>query len=213
MSRLAGSHSPDAAVLPRGRGRLPSEDVATDQRERILRAIVSAAAEIGYHAVTVGDIVTRARVSRAAFYRQFAGKPECFIAAMEMGRDIVLPRIVAARDLEPGGDLASVLRAMVREYLAICGSEPEFARAWALELAAAGPTSIQLRNRILDELALAVRAAAETQGTSRPFDYYVALIGGCHELVYRYVAADRIHRLGELEDPMVDFLVAALAAA
>jgi AcrR family transcriptional regulator len=187
--------------------------VARDQRERILRAMVSATAEIGYHAVTVGDIVTRARVSRAAFYRQFASKLECFIAAVEMGRNLVLRRIAAARDLEPGGDLASVLRAMVREYLAICASEPEFAHAWALELAAAGPTSIQLRNRMLDELALAVRTAAETRGTSRPFDYYVALIGGCHELVYRYVATDRINRLDELEDPMVDFLVAALAAA
>lgn len=66
---------------------------------------------------------------------------------------------------------------------------------------------------MLDELAMTVRGAAETRGTSRPFDYYVALMGGCHELVYRYVSTDRIDRLGELEEPMVDFLVAVLAAA
>jgi AcrR family transcriptional regulator len=217
MSRLAGSHPADAAGLPRGRGRLPSEHVATDQRERILRAMMSATAEIGYHAVTVADIVSRARVSRAAFYQQFAGKPECFIAAIEMAREIVLPRILAALDLESNGDLAAAVRAMVREYLAVCGSEPEFARAWGLELAAAGQPAIDLRNRLLDELAQVVRAAVEIHGTHsatgtpRTFDFYVALIGGCHELIYRYVATDRIDQVGELEEPMVEFLLASLS--
>lgn len=176
--------------------------------------MMSAAAEIGYHAVTVSDIVRRARVSRAAFYRQFPGKLECFIAAVEMGRAIVLPAIVAAQQRESGGDLSSMLRAMVRDYLAICVSEPEFTRAWGLELAGAGPGTAQLRNRILDELAVVVRAAAESHrscSSPLPFDYYVALIGGCHELVYRYVTTDRINQLGELEEPMVDFLLTALA--
>ncbi|MCV7329471.1 TetR/AcrR family transcriptional regulator [Mycobacterium cookii] len=219
MSRLAGSHPPDAAGLPRGRGRLPSVDVALGQRERILRAMMSATAELGYHAVTVGDIVSRARISRAAFYRQFAGKLECLIAAVEMGRDIVHPLLAAAADRESTGDLPAALRAIVRQHLAICMSEPEFTRAWGLELATAGPNTVELRNRLLDELASMICSVVETHesrsstSTPRSFDYYVALIGGCQELIYRRVMTGRIDRLGELEDPLVDFLLRSLGAA
>lgn len=180
---------------------------------------MSATAERGYHAVTVGDIVNRARVSRAAFYRQFAGKHECFVAAAEMGRDLVVPSLAAALERETTGDLATALRAIVREHLAICRSEPEFIRAWGVELAAAGPGTVELRNRILDDIALVIRTAVEvhespsTSSAPRPFDFYVALIGGCQELIYRYVMSGRFDLLGELEDPLVDFLLRSLGAA
>ena len=51
------------------------------QRERLLRSVIAAVSETGYLAVTVTDIVRRARVSRAAFYAQFADKEDCFLAA------------------------------------------------------------------------------------------------------------------------------------
>ena len=173
--------------------------------------MLAVTAEHGYHGVTVADIVGRARVSRPAFYRQFAGKLECFIAAIEMGRDIVFPRLAAVVERESTGDLAAVLRALVREHLTICMSEPEFTRAWGAELVAAGPDAVELRNRLLDAMALMLRSAAETRTSARrPFDHYVALVGGFQELAYRYVMAGRIDRLGELEDPLVDFLLSGL---
>jgi AcrR family transcriptional regulator len=219
VGELAGSHPPEAAGLPRGRSRLPSEDVNEEQRVRILRAIIAATADRGYHAVTVSDIVRRARVSREAFYRQFPGKLECFVAALDMGRSIILPRIAAAQEADLGTDLPALLHAMVKAYLETCAAEPEFTRAWALDLTSAGPATFEIRNRFLDELALLVRDAHGMSGSHAgaaaqlPFDSYVALIGGCLELIYRYVISGRTAEVGELEDPMVTFLLSGLGEA
>src|SRR6267378_3396284 len=78
---LARTHEGERG-LPRGRSRLPPRTVRESQRERLLPAVTAAVSELGYPAVTIGDIVKRARVSKAAFYDHFADKEDCFLAAM-----------------------------------------------------------------------------------------------------------------------------------
>jgi hypothetical protein len=38
----------------------------------------------------------------------------------------------------------------------------------------------------------------------------VALVGGCQELIYRYIIAGRTREVGELEEPIVNFLLQGL---
>ena len=79
-----GERSPTrtrASPACRGRSRLPVVAVRASQRERLVRAVVAAVAQSGYPAVTVADIVRRARVSRAAFYTHFTDKEDCFLSA------------------------------------------------------------------------------------------------------------------------------------
>src|SRR5215472_17539227 len=90
---LAGSHE-GRPGLPRGRSRLPEPAVRASQRDRLLRAVVTATAEKGYLAVTVADIVRRAKVSRAAFYLHFRSTEECFLAATRRGGERMLTRVV-----------------------------------------------------------------------------------------------------------------------
>ena len=52
--------------LPRGRGRLPRDEVAKAHRDRLLRAMTAAVAELGYANVRIADVVDRARVSHAS---------------------------------------------------------------------------------------------------------------------------------------------------
>src|SRR5580698_6040917 len=89
---LAGTHAGKPG-LPRGRSRLPQPAVQASQRERLLRAAVAAVADKGYSAVTVADIVRRAKVSRAAFYIHFRTKEECFLAATRRGGEILFDRV------------------------------------------------------------------------------------------------------------------------
>src|SRR5205085_12246385 len=96
VSGLAGSHPRDAAGLPRGRGRLAPADVNEEQRIRIVRALISAAAEQGYHAVTVTEVVRLARVSREAYYRLFPTKLDCLAAALAHGAAVILPQLADA---------------------------------------------------------------------------------------------------------------------
>jgi Bacterial regulatory proteins, tetR family len=61
--------------------RLPPESVARNQRWRLMAAMVAAVAERGYERTTVGDVVELSGVSRTAFYRHYANKEDCFVAA------------------------------------------------------------------------------------------------------------------------------------
>ncbi|WP_446221264.1 TetR/AcrR family transcriptional regulator [Nocardia sp. IBHARD005] len=215
MGTLAGSFARDSPGLPRGRGRLADGQVRDAHRRRIVRAAIAAIAEGGFAATTIADIVRRARVSRQAFYRLFADKEACFLAAVEIGRAELLPRLIEAT-LQPG-DLEARIRRSVREYLRTSASEPEFTRAWTLELPQAGPRGLAQRNAYFTALAIAVRhahiahhAGDVTEFVPLPETTYLALIGGCHELFFRYVSEGSCGRLPELEDPMTVFLLSVL---
>ena len=117
--------------LPRGRSRLPLPAVRASQRERLLRSVIAAVSESGYLAVTVADIVRRARVSRAAFYAHFADKEDCFLAATAEGRELMISQLVCATRALPAGSCdEAVLRVACRAYLAFLAGEPAFARVF-----------------------------------------------------------------------------------
>ena len=69
--------------LPRGPHSLTREQVATNQRRRLLEGMIDAIGEKGYAAITVSDVIKRAGVSRKAFYEHFANKEECFLATYD----------------------------------------------------------------------------------------------------------------------------------
>ena len=60
--------------LPRGRHGLSREEVAAQQRTRILAATVDVVAELGYPETRVVDVIKRAGVSRKTFYELFDDK-------------------------------------------------------------------------------------------------------------------------------------------
>jgi AcrR family transcriptional regulator len=70
--------------LAPGRSRLPSEEIARNQRERILFATAEIAAEKGYTATTIADIIQVARVERSIFRSHFRDKQQAFLAAHEL---------------------------------------------------------------------------------------------------------------------------------
>jgi AcrR family transcriptional regulator len=71
--------------LPRGRGAATPSLVVGEQRQRILAAVARLAREKGYASMTVADIVATASVTREAFYEQFRGKEDAFLAAQAFG--------------------------------------------------------------------------------------------------------------------------------
>lgn len=71
--------------LPSGRLRLPSVEIARNQRERILFATAEVAAAKGYTATTIADIAATARVDKRVFYTHFSDKQQAFLAIHELG--------------------------------------------------------------------------------------------------------------------------------
>jgi AcrR family transcriptional regulator len=71
--------------LPPGRARISREEIARNQRERIMYATATLAIEKGYSATTIADITKTARVDRRVFYIHFRDKQQAFLAAHELG--------------------------------------------------------------------------------------------------------------------------------
>jgi AcrR family transcriptional regulator len=212
MSALSGSVPKSAPGLPRGRTSLDPADVTAQQRARLLRAVVSAVADKGYHPTTITDIVERARVSRSVMYREFEGKLDCFLAAIEAGRELITVRLTEAMADAGNGSLETVVRAIVRAYLETCMREPDHTRAWVQELAAAGPEGIDARDRYLDGFATLMRDidCRFGSGRPRPPEHYVVLVGGITELVGREVRAGAQAELPCLEYALTTATVAML---
>jgi AcrR family transcriptional regulator len=217
MQKLAEVFDAERPGLPRGRTSLPPEQVRLAQRERLLRAVMAAVAEKGYAAATVADVVARARVSRAAFYEQFADKEACFLAAAAAGSEVLVSRVTAGAAAERGSsppDAVAALRGAIAAYLAICAEEPAFARCLLVELLAAGPRALALRNLGYGELARLFRAWHRTARARNPdwpevpAQTHAAAVGAIHELVFVPVSAGRTGDLPALEEPLLALLLA-----
>jgi len=67
--------------LPPGSHGIPADVVARNQRERLVAAMAEVCAERGYAQTSVAEVAKQAGVSSLTFYKQFAGKESCMLAA------------------------------------------------------------------------------------------------------------------------------------
>ena len=206
QGRLLGAPAP-ARGLPRGRNSLPAAAVLDAQRQRLLRAIVAEVAERGYPAVSVADVVRRARVSRSSFYAQFADKEDCFFAATAEGRRLMFTSISAAvHDVPPGADDLETLHAGLRAFLRFLADEPAFAAVFYLELPAVGRRGVErlaAAHELLAQRTATWHARARDRHPEWPAvsaDVFRALTGATEELVRQRVRAGHAEELPQLEE-------------
>jgi AcrR family transcriptional regulator len=215
---LARTHEGEPG-LPRGRSGLPLNAVRTAQRERLLRAVIAAVGEVGVRSVTVADIVRRARVSRAAFYVHFSDKEDCFLAATRQGGMLMAARVVAASRGQPANASAeATLRASLAAFLGFLAEEPTFARAFYIEMPAAGPRAVRQIEAGLHNFARMNRAWHERARRDHPdwpavpYQAYYALAGATTELVRAEVRTGTARAITSLEDTLVALHLSVLAA-
>jgi AcrR family transcriptional regulator len=169
----------------------------------MLAAMAEAVAEKGFSGVSVADVVSRAGVSRKTFYAHFEDKLACFLAAYDLGVDVLFGTVAAAGAGE--SDPFAVARARVRTYLETLAAEPAFARTFLIEVNAAGPRALGRRREVHEQFAQLNRALVESiPGGPRPVpEVYLAQVGATNEVVSAWVAAGRTEELPQLEDLMV----------
>jgi AcrR family transcriptional regulator len=205
--------------LPRGRSGLPLNAVRRAQRERLLRAVIAAVGRTGFRNVTVADIVRGARVSRAAFYAHFTDKEDCFLAATRQGGLLMADRVVAAsRRQSADASAEATLRASIAAFLGFLAEEPTFARAFYIEMPAAGPRAVRQIEAGLHGYARLNRAWHERARRDHPdwpavpYQAYYALAGATGELVRAEVRTGTTSAIMSLEDTLVALHLAVLAA-
>lgn len=145
--------------LPRGRHGLSPEEVAAQQRERILLACVEEVAQRGYADTPVATIIKSAGVSRESFYRLFDSRMDCFMAALDTAAGLLMevlgPTVEEARE-EARSSPAAGLATLLKPYLDSLSAEPALARVFLVEVYAAGPEAARRRARIQEDFATAL---------------------------------------------------------
>jgi len=172
--------------LPPGSHGIPADVVARNQRERLIAAMAEACAENGYAGASVADVAKRAGVSSVTFYKQFADKRECLLAAHRQLLGRLLEELDRAREEagEPQGGGAAL-----HALLAVFAADPPSARLLTVEILAAGPEGSKRHDA-------AASAFAERLGV----DWVTA--AGILALVGKHVMAGEADRLPELEESL-----------
>ena len=182
--------------------------------------------ERGYAAVTVTDVVARARVSKRTFYEQFAEREDCFLATYEALAEEPLRRITEAAGVAAAQSLG--LREQVERatgaYLEAMAEQPGLTRALLTQIASVGPRGRAVRREVLrrfaDQLLVLAQEAHRLRFGVAPLTrpLALALVGGINELVLDALEgaegeeiADGIEgAVAELARTVADLVVAVL---
>ncbi len=193
--------------LPAGRHGFSREQVAHNQRERLIAGLATAVAEHGYNAVTITHITKAAAVSRRVFYENFEGKEECFLAAFEVVVAHIRELIGEAVGSAP--DWPHQATAAAREVLAFLASEPDLARLCLVESQSAGPLVAARFHEAVRELVPPLRRGREERSAERelPPNTEDSTIGALVSLAARKAAAGEAERLEELLPDFTEFIL------
>jgi AcrR family transcriptional regulator len=126
--------------LPRGRHRLAPEQVAENQRQRLIAAMAHSVAVRGYAATSVNRVLEGSGISRGTFYEIFANRHECLLAAHEAALECLTGRVSAA--CEAPGVWGRKVRAAIYASVDFAERRPDQARLLTIDaLAADGQAS------------------------------------------------------------------------
>jgi AcrR family transcriptional regulator len=199
--------------LPAGRHGFSREQVAHNQRERLIAGLATAVAERGYRAVTITDITKEARVSRRVFYANFEGKDECFLAAFEVVVGHI--RELAAGAVALSDEWPQRAIAAARSVLAFFAEEPDLARLCLVESQAAGPAvSARFHEAVHEVVPYLEQGRAERSGERElPATTEESTIGALVMLASRKVVAGEAAQLEELLPDFAEFILAPYLGA
>jgi AcrR family transcriptional regulator len=199
--------------LPAGRHGFSREQVAHNQRERLIAGLATAVAEKGYRAVTITDITKSARVSRRVFYENFEGKDECFLAAFEVVVGHI--RELATQAVGTIGDWPEQAIAAARSVLLFFAEEPDLARLCLVESQAAGPAvSARFHEAVHEVVPYLEQGRGLREGERElPPTTEESTLGALVLLAGRKVAAGEAEQLSELLPEFAEFILAPYLGA
>ena len=177
-----------------------------NQKERFFAALVATIADKGYEATAVEDLVELSGVSRSSFYRYFADKQQCLLAAIDTLTGPALERW--AEGSEAVDDEARA-RASFQALVEAIAAQPAAARMCLVEIYAAGPEAVALLSRILEQLTeLAREMFADIPGhEGMPVEIVRGIVGGVHKAIYKRLQRGQEGELTRLAPELWEWLL------
>jgi AcrR family transcriptional regulator len=208
MAKASASSKSDAPRrLPRGRHALAPDEVLRDQRERLLAAVPAVAAEHGYEAMSVADIVKAAAVSRNAFYKNFRDKQDCVATAHEGGHERLFDLLSSS--CYEGATIEERVGSSLEDALEVLAAEPPLARLLFVEAPSAGDEIALRYHEWLQRYGTLLRSAAPdlpVESLPTP-EVEQVIVGGIASRVASEVLRGRGEKLRELADPFLEYVL------
>jgi AcrR family transcriptional regulator len=159
-----------------------------DQRARILDVIPPLVAERGYAALTAGAICEAAACSHQTFRRHFVDAPDAFLAAYRAGNKALIEHALVAYE-DAGSDWQAKVRAGLEAELGWLAAHPAQARIGFVEVFAAGPQALELRETELHMFTAALEPGftlAKAERVQHPV-VAEAIAGGIYRLIRGFI--------------------------
>jgi AcrR family transcriptional regulator len=199
--------------LPPGRHGIAPEQVAENQRWRLLGAAAEVLAEHGHVDTTSTRVSKRAGVSPATFYQHFDNISDCLLAAYEAAAGCV-HEICAEACAQGELGWRERLGVAVASTLRFLAVEPATAHLLGAE-APAGEAAVARARRVsierLAELLAAGRAERAAAAPKLPRATERLLVTGAVAICAEWVAAGDVERLPELTPALTEMLAAPYA--
>lgn len=154
-------------------------------------------------------------MSRRTFYEHFGDKEVCFLAAYEHGVDAMVAELGAR--FEHDETWRERVDGVLDIFLASLASEPGFARAFLVEMWAAGPAAFPRHLEVLEQFHALLRAIHEQARAELPdvvpiSDTVIAAVaGGITRVATTYVLQGRASELPQLKPELLGYGLALLA--
>lgn len=190
--------------LPAGRHGLPRSFVASNQRLRIVAAMLRVLERHGYPATTIGHLTREAGVSRATFYKHFEDKEACFLATYDLAAGWLCEQIERSAATHPewpervGVGVAAATR--------LLAANAAIANLLAIEALQAGQAARRRRQACLGRLAGMLREGRPS-GAELPPELDEMLLGGVFFHVALYVETGRTEQLSGTTGELVQYLL------
>ena len=195
--------------FPSGVRKLPPDLIRTIQRERLIVAMLNAAAELGYLATNVQDVIDRAGISRPTFYEHFSNKEDCFLAAFDTSAER-LRKLVEAAAREGGDVWRERVRLGLEALLRFISRDPDTARTIVVEARAASETAVKRRVELMDGFARCLQTGAEELLPDSGFHTGTTasgIIGGVESVIYSRLCKQEYDQLESLLPSLMYFVV------
>jgi AcrR family transcriptional regulator len=195
--------------FPSGVRKLPPELIRAVQRERLIVAMLNAAADLGYLETNVQDVIDRAGVSRPTFYEHFSNKEDCFLAAFDTSAERLRKMVHAAA--RNGGVLwRDQVRSGLQALLRFASREPDTARTIVVEARAASASAVKRRVELLDDFARCLDSQARKQLPGAGANTALTasgIVGGVESLLYSRLCKHEYDQLEALLPSLMYFVV------
>src|SRR6476659_289446 len=181
---------------------------AADQRRRILAATAALIAEKGYQETTMEEIVRRAKVGYATFYKHYPDKEAAFLALLDAATDRTVSRVEGAygREEGPWADRVGAALGVLFEDVA---AHPAVARAVLVEAVAAGSEAAAKHEAALKRLAPLLRPGRELnpRRAELPESLEETLAGGVVWVLGQRLIAGEAEKLRGLLPETLEFVL------